>query len=831
MKFQDALNRIQQNKESKLDLSGSNIDDSQAALLANALQNNHSLTYLSLGRNQVGDAGASALANAIQNNHSLTCLELNSNQVGGAGASALANALQNNHTLTSLNLYHNQVGDVGASALANALQNNHSLAFLFLLRNQVGDAGASALANALQNNHSLSYLNLENNKVGDATNRSFKEAWKVHQSRCESVQKTAIAGNEQELMTYFNQYQQLPPAVLGLLIQHNHHALVMRWDTYWHSAALNYQDDECNTPLHHAIQLNANHCIAWLLRQPSINLNIVNNQNQSQLILLKNNPKLLPKGYTIENNQLIKPEPVVVEEVELEPEILTEAINNLKANEITTLNLSEISLNKTQIIALSEALSNNASLKVLQLEAINLQPETVQILMTSLKQHPTLQQLCLEDNPLEEQGVQAVIDLFQQNKTLFKVRCAEGTQATRAQRKTLKELNKKFKNRKKSLLPTTTVLQASEFYYDKAWDGCHLMMEPVTYLKDGKVYERERLIKQLSESEKQQTVYILLVDLQKHINQYLNQQPALWYDREKGAYLPEAWQQEVLIALKKADSETLQHYWEKHPGLVTCAYNLEQETFLAKLFLTQGKLEDFKVWIKHYQIAMQYGVALTLTDLLTQPVGGLHSLHHLVLGNRDKDWDQVIAEILNLSEDYYHSLIQLHQPETLEADTQVINKLITNEIKPVGKSAQGATPLMVALQEKKYELAKALLPHSELDVQDAQGNTPLHIVANQAQSEERDAWLITLLSKGADDSITNQENNTAEMMLEAKEPGKYRALLRRLNAQQRQQLQNQKAVTDNLADMVQKLMAKVDALENKPKTSTTSTTTLRPYTE
>ena len=36
------------------------------------------------------------------------------------------------------------------------------------------------------------------------------------------------------------------------------------------------------------------------------------------------------------------------------------------------------------------------------------------------------------------------------------------------------------------------------------------------------MYERERLVKQLSESEKQQTAYILLVDLQKHINQYLN---------------------------------------------------------------------------------------------------------------------------------------------------------------------------------------------------------------------------------------------------------------------------------------------------------------------
>ena len=938
MKFQDALNCIQQNKESKLHLAKSNIDDNQAAFLANALQNNHSLTFLDLQSNKVGDAGATALANALKNNHSLTHLSLDSNQVGDAGASALANALQtnhsliflnlnsnqvndtgvsalanalqnnhslthlsldsnqvgaagasalataiqNNHSLTSLNLLNNQVGAAGASALANALQNNHSLSYLCLYGNQVGDAGASAfatalqnnhsltslslssnqvgaagasaLATALQNNHSLTHISLDYNQVGDAGasalanalihnqslicldlnhNRvgkaascSFEEVWKAHRNRSWLIKKAAIAGNEQELITYFNQYQQFPPNVLSLLIEHNHHALVMRWNTYWHSAALNYRVDYGNTPLHRAIQLKANNLIAWLLQQPWINLAITNDQNKSPLMLFKDSPELLPEGYKIENNQLIKSELVVVEEIEPESEVLIAAINNLKANEITTLNLSETSLNKAQITALSEALANNTSLKVLQLEAINLKPETVQILMTSLKQHPTLQQLCLEDNPLEEQGVQAVIDLFQQHKTLFKVRCAEGTQATRAQRKTLKELNKKFKNRKKPLLPTTTVSQASEFYYDKAWGGCHLMIEPVTYLKDGKVYERERLVKQLSESERQQIPYIISVDLQKHINQYLKQQPALWYDREKGAYLPEAWQQEVLIALKKGDSDTLQHYWEKHPGLVTCTYTLEQETFLAKLFLTQGKLEDFKVWLKHYQIAMQQGVSLTLAKLLTQPMGSLHSLHHLVLGNRDKDWYQVIAEILDLSDDYYHSLIQLYQPETLEGDTQVINKLIANEIKPVVKNAQGATPLMVALQEKKYELAKALLPHSELDVQDAQGNTPLHIVANQAQSEERDAWLITLLSEGADDSITNQENNTVEMMLETQEPGIYCALLRRVINQQRQQLQAQKIAMDNLTDTVQKLM--LDALENKPQTSTT---TLKPYTD
>ena len=268
-----------------LNLGRNKVGDAGASALAKALQNNHSLTYIDLGENQVGDAGASALANALQTNHSLKKLNLGWNQMGAAGASALATALQNNHSLSYLSLWENKVSDAGASALAKALQNNHSLTFLNLNSNQVGDAGASALANALQKNHSLTEIGLWENKMGDAANRSFNEAWKAHKTRCESVQETVIVGNEQALIAYFNQYQQFPHPVLSLLIQ-NHQALVMQWETYWSSTALNYQDDKGNTPLHHAIQLQACNLIAWLLTKP-VALTQSNKNNQSPSALLE----------------------------------------------------------------------------------------------------------------------------------------------------------------------------------------------------------------------------------------------------------------------------------------------------------------------------------------------------------------------------------------------------------------------------------------------------------------------------------------------------------------------------------------------------------------
>ena len=297
-------NAIQYNHSlTTLYLRENKVGDAGASALAIALQNNHSLTKLNLEENQVGAAGASALAIALQNNQSLTLLDLHYNQVGDAGASALANAIQNNHSLTILSLGWNQVGDAGASALAKALQNNHSLTSLSLGKNGVGAAGASALANALQNNHSLTNLDLGRNQVDYAADGSFYEAWKAHKNRCQLVQKAAEAGNEQALIAYFNQYQQFPPTVLSLLIQH-HQALVMQWETYWSSTALNYQDDQGNTPLHHAIQLKANNLIAWLLIK-SASLTRCNKNNQSPSTLLKSANLLNDIGPTENYNYIV----------------------------------------------------------------------------------------------------------------------------------------------------------------------------------------------------------------------------------------------------------------------------------------------------------------------------------------------------------------------------------------------------------------------------------------------------------------------------------------------------------------------------------------------
>ncbi|CAF0730448.1 unnamed protein product [Adineta steineri] len=68
------------------------------------------------------------------------------------GAQHLADALQNNTTLTEMNLSSSQIKDVGVQHLADALRTNTVLRTLGLNENHIRDSGAQHLADALRNN-------------------------------------------------------------------------------------------------------------------------------------------------------------------------------------------------------------------------------------------------------------------------------------------------------------------------------------------------------------------------------------------------------------------------------------------------------------------------------------------------------------------------------------------------------------------------------------------------------------------------------------------------------------------------------------------------------
>jgi hypothetical protein len=129
-----------------LDLSGNNIDDDGAKMIANALIYNNSLKTLYMSSNNIANDGAKAMADALKGNHSLESLILGSNNVCDDGAKAIAGALKVNHSLKRLDLRDNKIDDNGAKDIADVLKVNQGLKILNLRNNQISADGKTYLS-------------------------------------------------------------------------------------------------------------------------------------------------------------------------------------------------------------------------------------------------------------------------------------------------------------------------------------------------------------------------------------------------------------------------------------------------------------------------------------------------------------------------------------------------------------------------------------------------------------------------------------------------------------------------------------------------------------
>ena len=101
----------------KIDISG----------FVDALQNNSSLTYLSLTRNKLDDGDAENLGRALRSNTNLELLDLRENRLGDRGIKILAFAAMNSVGLRKLYLAKNPFQDDGTNALLQLVKENHDI--------------------------------------------------------------------------------------------------------------------------------------------------------------------------------------------------------------------------------------------------------------------------------------------------------------------------------------------------------------------------------------------------------------------------------------------------------------------------------------------------------------------------------------------------------------------------------------------------------------------------------------------------------------------------------------------------------------------------------
>ena len=127
-------------------VGGSTLDAAGAALIAEVLNFNSTLTELCLINTSICALGAAALAKTLQTNKTLKKLCLSDCNIGNDGAAAIAKMLTCNTTLEALELLGNNIGGTGVSAIAEALKINRSLSHLDLSLNRFDDDGDAVTA-------------------------------------------------------------------------------------------------------------------------------------------------------------------------------------------------------------------------------------------------------------------------------------------------------------------------------------------------------------------------------------------------------------------------------------------------------------------------------------------------------------------------------------------------------------------------------------------------------------------------------------------------------------------------------------------------------------
>ena len=148
----------------EIDISHCGIGEEGMVALSSALNTNTTLKCLNACKNDFGDKGAFHLAEALSHT-SLQEIDISHCGIGEEGMVALSSALKTSTTLKCLNACGSHFGDKGAFHLAEALSHT-SLQEIDISHCGIGEEGMVALSSALKTNATLKQLDISGNNSG-----------------------------------------------------------------------------------------------------------------------------------------------------------------------------------------------------------------------------------------------------------------------------------------------------------------------------------------------------------------------------------------------------------------------------------------------------------------------------------------------------------------------------------------------------------------------------------------------------------------------------------------------------------------------------------------
>ncbi|MGB1540041.1 MAG: hypothetical protein ACPG80_03695, partial [Rickettsiales bacterium] len=140
--------------------------DAAAEALARMIEQNQSLTSITLTAGQISDDGIARIAEAVKKNPRIRSLTLNKQNFGAKGAKAIAEMLEEHKHIENVDLgYNHPFGREGGDALAKGIRYHPSLKGIKLTEGYIGPKAGMTLVRAIATVPQMEVVGLESNKL------------------------------------------------------------------------------------------------------------------------------------------------------------------------------------------------------------------------------------------------------------------------------------------------------------------------------------------------------------------------------------------------------------------------------------------------------------------------------------------------------------------------------------------------------------------------------------------------------------------------------------------------------------------------------------------
>ena len=161
-----------------LNVSGCNITDQGADMIAAVLQEIVSLTKLDLSNTLLNSVKVNKIVSALKNISSLKVFNINNNNIDDGAADSIAVAIPSNPLLEKINLSHNKLSYTGILNIVKALSEN--IRAVDISNNLIAPDNIGDLATALSKWHVLKELNLSQHLLSLTNVLTIAEVFRNH---------------------------------------------------------------------------------------------------------------------------------------------------------------------------------------------------------------------------------------------------------------------------------------------------------------------------------------------------------------------------------------------------------------------------------------------------------------------------------------------------------------------------------------------------------------------------------------------------------------------------------------------------------------------------